>query len=447
MAIASSLRGAARRSALIRLALDSVGRQNMIQMVQLRWIAVIGQILTIVYVVQMYEVRLPLVQMANVISILICLNLFSLFFPQRNATVYRWQIFFGLCGDVAVLTALLYCSGGATNPFVFLYLLQVTLAAMLLDGWLTWMIVGLTTVCFTALTKYYQPLQLPEHSRYTLFELHILGMLVCFALNAGLLVIFVNRITSILRGREERLAELRQREVEEDLIVRMGLLASGAAHELGTPLATLSVILGDWRRMPEFRDRPELLEEIGDMEEQVRRCKTIVTGILLSAGEARGESLGITTPQRFMDELVAEWRAKRHVPTLDYDFDQDAELPADLSIVSDSALKQVICNVLDNALEASPQWLAFEVRCTAQTLSMQVRDFGRGFAPEILAQLGKPYQSTKGKPGGGLGLFLVVNVIRKLGGSVTAENLIGGGALVSMSLPLASLAIGGSHES
>lgn len=432
----------ARRSALIVSALDSVGRMNMIQLVQLRWIAVIGQLLTIVFVIHVYDIRLPLAQMANVLSFLICLNLFSLFFPERTAAVYRWQMFFGLVGDVAALTALLYYSGGATNPFVFLYPLQVTLAAVLLDGWLSWAIVALTTVCFALLTRFYEPLVLAEDSRYGLFELHIMGSLVCFALDAGLLVIFVTRITSILRGRDERLAELRQRAAEEDLIVRTGLLASGAAHELGTPLATVSVILGDWKRMPEFRDKPELLEEITDMEEQVQRCKSIVTGILLSSGEARGGSLAITTPKRFMDELVTEWRARRPVKSLDYEYRQDEDVDPALPIVSDSALRQVLGNVLDNALDASPGWLGFQVHCSATALSMSVRDNGPGFAPEILAQLGKPYQSTKGRAGGGLGLFLVMNVMRKLGGTVQAENLLGGGALVSLSLPLSALTVG-----
>ena len=91
-------------------------------------------------------------------------------------------------------------------------------------------------------------------------------MLSGFVLNAALLVVFVTRINRNLRERDAQLADLRQRAAEEEHIVRMGLLASGAAHELGTPLATLSVILGDWRRMPDFAADPELAEEIDEMD-------------------------------------------------------------------------------------------------------------------------------------------------------------------------------------
>jgi two-component system sensor histidine kinase RegB len=260
-------------------------------------------------------------------------------------------------------------------------------------------------------------------------------LLLCFVLDAALLVIFITRINRNLRARDARLAYLRERAAEEEHIVRMGLLASGAAHELGTPLSTLSVILGDWRHMPAFNANAEFLQELDEMQAQVTRCKNIVSGILLSAGEARGESPVQTTVRTFLDDLVAEWRATRPAARLNYDY----RFGVDLTIVSDSALKQMICNVLDNALEASPKWVGFEVTHDGDALTMVVLDSGPGFAPEMLAQLGKPYQSTKGRPGAGLGLFLVANVARTLGGSVVARNRAEGGAAVTLTLPLAAI--------
>jgi two-component system sensor histidine kinase RegB len=262
-------------------------------------------------------------------------------------------------------------------------------------------------------------------------------MLVCFALNAALLVIFITRISRNLRARDARLADLRQRASEEEHIVRMGLLASGAAHELGTPLATLAVILGDWRRLPHFSSDPELLTEVAEMELQIQRCKSIVSGILLSAGEARGESSEETTVSTFLDDLIEEWRTTRPVE----DFEYDNRFGRDLPMVSDSALKQMICNVLDNALEASPHWLRLEAAHDADALTITVTDAGPGFLPAILKEFGKPYQSSKGRPGGGLGLFLVVNVARTVGGRVAAANRPEGGAIVKITLPLAAIVL------
>jgi two-component system sensor histidine kinase RegB len=423
----------------------TVGQQNMLQLIQLRWIAVIGQVVTIVFVSLVFRVDLPLLSMAAVLCGLVALNLISLFRPRRLGEVRNGALMTGLLFDVAALTALLYLSGGASNPFVFLYPLQVTIGAVMLEAWSTWILVGITSLCFAGLTRFYLPLALGSGGVDELFRLHILGSLICFVLDAALLVVFVTRINRILRRRDERLADLRQQAAEEDHIVRMGLLASGAAHELGTPLATLSVILGDWRRMPVFRDDPELLQEIADMQAEVRRCKTIVTGILLSAGEARGESPAVTTVAGFLDELVEDWRSTRSVAALEYENDTDGEVDADFPIVSDSALRQIVCNVLDNALESSPGWVGLSASCRDGRLSLAVRDRGAGFAPGMLAQFGKPYQSSKGRPGGGLGLFLVVNVVRKLGGTVTAQNLAGGGAIVTLHLPLAALSIEQRH--
>jgi two-component system sensor histidine kinase RegB len=110
-------------------------------------------------------------------------------------------------------------------------------------------------------------------------------------------------------------------------------------------------------------------------------------------------------------------------------------------MVSDSAVKQMICNVLDNALEASPHWLRLEVAQDADALTLTVTDAGPGFPPAMLKQFGKPYQSSKGRPGGGLGLFLVVNVARTLGGRVAVRNRPEGGAIVSIALPLAAVVL------
>ncbi len=416
---------------------DSAGRDNLLLLIQLRWIAVVGQLVTIAGVGLGLGVTLPLGAMATVLAGLVALNLVSLWRLSRPAPVVGTELVLAMSLDVAALTCQLYLTGGGTNPFAFLYLLQVTLGAVLLEARATWALVVMTALCFTALTAVYRPLDLSGLSGESLFGLHVAGMLVCFLLDAALLVVFVTRVTRNLRERDARLALLRQRAAEEDGIVRMGLLASGAAHELGTPLATLSVILGDWRRMPAFGADPEMRGELDLLEAEVRRCKAILTGILVSAGETRGESAGATTLHTFLDDLVDDWRVSRPGAHLLY----ENTVVEDPPIVSDTALKQVIVNVLDNAFEASPAWLRFEVGRDGGLLLLSVTDRGPGFAPDILEGLGTPYRSSKGRPGGGLGLFLVINVVRKLGGRVTAANRLGGGAAVTLALPLSALAV------
>ncbi len=420
----------------IALLEDSTGRDNMQQLIQLRWIAVVGQIVTIAVVHFAFDIHLPLLQMSIVLVCLVTFNTASLWRWRARRKVTNGELFVALLVDVGTLTAQLYLSGGASNPFSFLYLLQVILGAVLLRSWSVWTMVAITSACFTALTLVFRPLVLPA-ANGVLFNPYTEGTLICFAVNAALLVIFITRINRNLRARDARLADLRERAAEEEHIVRMGLLASGAAHELGTPLSTVSVILGDWRRMPVFSDSPELLQEIHEMQTQLQRCKSIVSGVLLSAGDARGESPSETTIRTFLDELVEEWRGSRSPLHFTY----DNRFGRDLQIVSDSAIKQMIHNVLDNALEASPDWVGFEVTRTPDDVQLTVTDAGPGFTPTMLAQLGKPYQSSKARPGAGLGLFLVTNVARTLRGSVTARNRPEGGAAVTVLLPLPALVL------
>lgn len=429
------------------------GRNNLLQLIQLRWVAVAGQLATIAMVQFALGIELPLAEMLALLAALTLFNLLCWLRYHAPWGVGDAELFAGLAVDIAVLSGQLFYSGGVTNPFILIYLLLVAVGAMLLRRPYIWIMVGFTALAFLALTQWYRPLALlgPALSTH-----YIGGLLLCFALNAALLVIFIHRIGRNLRQRDARLADLRQRAAEEEHIVRMGLLASGAAHELGTPLATLAVILGDWSRMAPFAGDPELREEIEEMQFQLARCKSIVSGILLAAGDARGEAPVVTGLHAFLDELVGQWQDSRPVQALDY---RREGLP-DPRIIADSALRQMIGNILDNALEAAPQGrITLSASCeggpttqdsTAEDkdgagdvseaqLVLRVQDQGPGFLPEMLERFGKPYQSSKGRPGGGLGLFLSVNVARMLGGRVLARNPAQGGAEVEVRLPLATL--------
>lgn len=417
---------------------QQAGRRNLLQLVQLRWLAVLGQLLTIVTVRFALGIALPTAEMLSLLAMLALFNLASWLGSRTSRAVGNGELLAALLVDVGVLGVQLFYAGGITNPFIFLFLLQVAVGAMLLGRTTVWVVVVVTSLAFIALTQWHLPLRLPDGSSPTLSVDYIGGLLICYVLCASLLVVFIGRIGRILQRRDARVAELRQRAAEEEHILRMGLLASGAAHELGTPLATLSVILGDWARMAPFAAEPELREEIEEMQIQVQRCKHIVTSILLSAGESRGEAPRETTLRAFLDDLLADWCRTRQPEAFTY---LPLALPA-IDLISDTALRQMIGNVLDNALEAAPGLpLQLSAGVDDETLVLRVVDRGPGFAPETLARFGKPYNSTKGRPGGGLGLFLSVNVARSLGGTIEARNHQppGRGAEVVIRLPLTAL--------
>ena len=411
-------------------------RRNMALLIQLRWLAVGGQLLTILIVHGPMGIALPLAPLLAAISLLVFINIVTLYMLHRFDAGLEYALFTALMFDIAALTWQLHFTGGLANPFAALFLLQVVIGAMVLRPAASWAMVAASLGALAVLAIDPVPLALPPELQDEELSLYLQGSFVCFGLIAVLLVAFVTRIARNLRERDAALAAIRQRAAEEDHIVRMGLLASGAAHELGTPLATLSVLVNDFRAMPELNAVADLSADLDDMENAVQRCKTIVSGILMSAGEARGEATERTTMRAFLRDIVDEWQVTRGLDTLEY----HDRFGQDVAIVSDPALRQVIGNVIDNAVEVSPQWVGIRAARQGEALELTVTDRGPGFAEEILDGLGKPYRSTKGKPGGGLGLFLLVNVMRKLGGEVRAGNREQGGAEVTIWLPLDAIA-------
>lgn len=422
-------------SALVNTEDSNTLGKHMRELVKLRWVAVLGQLLTIVVTHYSFGIELPLRLMFTGLAVLVFFNaLYEVSFRVRRR-IHARELLLGLVVDMITLTFQLYLSGGVANPFVFLYLFQVAMAGVLMAAPYAWALLGLASLCFFWLAERAPTIDLPHDYSQGLDSYYVQGMFICLLLNAALVVVFVNRINRNRREHDARLAELRQRSLEGEHILRMGLLASGAAHELGTPLATIAVILGDWRHMPALMNDPTLREEVEDMQTQVARCKSIVSGILLSAGETRGEESEETSVCEFFEQLTEEWQQTRKTQAFHF----DNEFGDDVDIASDSVLKQTVCNLLDNALEASPTWVGLRLSRQQDTVLLQVLDRGPGFDRKVIENLGKPYQSTKGRPGSGLGLFLVFNVAHILGGQVSAKNLPEGGAEVSLRLPLSAL--------
>ena len=418
---------------------NAAGHQNMFQLVQLRWLAVAGQLATIMLTQLAFGIRLPMVSMLGVLGGLVLLNAASLALLRFKGPITNEALFGALLLDVVALSAQLYLSGGATNPFVSLFLLQVVLGSVLLDRWSSWMLVIATSVAFALMTVFYRPIVLPPTIDRSLFALHVQGMWVCFALVAVLLVLFVSRINANLRTQDLRLADIRRQAVEEEHIVRIGMLASGAAHELGTPLSSLSVILGDWRHIDAIAHDPDLLRDVEDMQAEIQRCKAIVTSILMSSGDPRGEETRATTVRALFDRIVADWSGARDFTGIRFD-DRFGE---DVPIAADVVLQQAVFNLLDNAAEVSPERIDVILGRADDALVLTVRDAGAGFAAEQLANLGNPYNSSKSELGRGLGLYLVGNVARKLGGSIVARNREDGGAELILSLPLVAIQLRG----
>lgn len=401
-------------------------------LVQLRWIAVGGQLLAILAVHFGLGAPLPLWPMLAVIASLALANPLIRRISYRR-TIGPNAILCALLLDVTALAVQLYLSGGASNPFISLFLLQLVLGAIVLDPLRVAALGGATAACFAILGAFSVPLAYPPDIVPMAPRLEALGAWISFVLTGALLTVFVSRLIRNLRERDAHLAELSQRATEEDALVRMGLLASGAAHELGTPLSSISVILNDWRRMPKLVGDADLATELAEMQSELDRCKAIVSDILHSVGAPRGEEMARIAAADLLEEAAAEWRALHPAIPIAYVREPETETAV---VVAEPAVRQVLLSLLENAGEASPSGIGLSGAVREGQLAISILDNGPGFTEAQLASVGKPYQSTKGA-GRGLGLFLAAALARRIGGRLTVSNRAGGGAMVRLSAPLA----------
>jgi two-component system sensor histidine kinase RegB len=399
------------------------------QLVQLRWLAVVGQLIAILVAHYGFHVRLPIAPMLAIVALLALANLLFAV-TLRRLWFVRGEILLALLLDMAALTAQLYLSGGATNPFVSLFLLQVVLGAILLRPSSVWLLIGISLMAYAFLSVAHLPLSIPAPSWGLATDLVLTAEWISFAMVAILLVLFITRISRNLRARDAYVAQLGQRAAEEGGIVRMGLFASGAAHELGTPLSTLSVLIADWMKNPALDGDPAFRDELAEAQAEVQRCKEIVSDILHSAGSDRGEAMASERAAELLSGIAEDWQALHPAVALAYE-------PVRLDgarVAAEPALRQALFNLLDNAAEVSPIGVKLRAEIEGEQLAITVLDWGPGLPAEQLKELGRLYQSRKGA-GHGVGLFLAANVARRLGGALEASNRVDG-ASVRLLLPL-----------
>jgi two-component system sensor histidine kinase RegB len=396
----------------------------------LRCIAIAGQITAVT--VWGLGLPLPLGPLWAIIGSLAAVNLLTWLRLRSAKVVSNAEFFLQLTMDVLALTALLYLTGGATNPFAWLFLLPLIIAAGTLPKAHTWAMAVLTTLCYSGLMVAYVPFPYPKLAHDSGFGLHVVGMWIGFVLCAGLVAYFVVGMADALRRRDRSLARAREQALRDERVVALGTLAAGAAHELGTPLSTVSMLAAELEEDYSGARFGDLHAKLGVLSAQVKRCRQALSVISASAGEPRLEGGCGVLVDDYLEQLVNEWHQARPGVDLRYRFRGDGSAPW---ILAERTLSQAILNILDNAADASPQFVELKGTWDHERLVIEVGDQGDGINAELGAHNGQRPFTTK--PGGlGLGLFLAHAAIGRFGGQVTLTNRSEGGALTRVTLPL-----------
>lgn len=392
-----------------------------------------------------YGVTLSIEVVLGIILGMLMLNVLTWIRLRFTLPVRDRELLLQLLVDVSLLTTLFYFTGGYTNPFVWMYLLPLSIAAVALSWQATWMIALLSIVCYSGLMLWYQPLSVMgvgEHAMPGMthpdagFNLHLLGMWVGFVISACVISFFVHRIGRHLRRYDQLLAESREKILQSERMLALGALAAGAAHELGTPLSTMAVLTKELSH--DYAEDAGLAESLRLLRTQVDRCKAILSSMTTSAGATRSEGAMKQSLDAWLQGLVSRWSDTR--PGVPVAMGNTAG-NVDCMVVADLALGQAITNLINNAADASPAGISLRYGCESDMFSLEIMDQGQFVAAHALDQIGSPFFTTKKEQGGmGLGLFLAKSIVEQLGGALTFEHTSGRGTKTRLQIPISSIA-------
>lgn len=415
--------------------ISNATRLNMQRLIMLRGV-VMACLSMVILALYQASIPLPYAPLISAIAALGLLSLIAWWRLRKTTQTSQRELVLQLLGDIAALSLLFYFSGGYSNPFIWMYLLPITVAAVALRATYAWLIASLSITCYTLLMFYHVPLShLHMHMRDDAkLDIHLVGMWIGFVVSSVIVAIFISRIGQNLRDYDNKIADVREKALESERMLALGTLATSAAHELGTPLATMAVVSKELTK--EYANQPELLAQLSILQKQVSRCKEILSSITRSAGQARADA-GQGLPLRaFLQDTIQRWRDTRPVTELVVSMHDNVFDP---TVAMDRTLTQAIQNMLDNAADESPERVLFDAEWNEKSLKIQIRDFGKGLSAETKNQLGTPFFTSKNEQGMGLGVYLTQTTLARYGGELSLNNHFEGGVLTIINLPLKKL--------
>ncbi len=420
---------------------------NAAWLAKLRWVALVGQLATILTVQFLLGVKLdlwPLGAGLAVTGVSNAIYVAWLALHRHDGQTVSPPTWYAVLGgltllDLVVLSAMLWATGGPTNPFVIFYFVNVALSAVLLPAVWAWTACGVAIVAIGVIYVSHRSLEeltlaarLQPLAKTEGVPLAVAGEFVAFAACACVIVSFLTRLTSELRASEQRRRFAEELRARSEKLEALGTLAAGAAHELATPLSTIAVVAGEIERdIREHASSETLMEDMQLIRGELDRCRAILDRMALDSGQMIGEAPRTISAAELCEEVIAglnQSQAARIVLHVD--------LAANAVTLPVVATSQALRGLVQNALDAAPN-VPVEINVSEgeAVVLIAITDRGPGMSREVLDRLGEPFFTTK-QPGRGMGLgwFLARSVVERLGGNLGVDSSEGQGTKVTVAL-------------
>lgn len=391
----------------------------------IRWIAAAGQLVTVLAVQVGLGYPLPLGPCLVAITVLAVSNLLLAFREPSRARLAGHEATLLLAFDLAQLAGLLYLTGGLANPFAILILAPVLVSATILSRAATIILTGLAITAITVLAFDSHPLPwAPDVLALPLT--YVLGIWTALAVASVFISTYVWSVAEEARRMSGALAELQAALARSQRLSALDGLAAAAAHELGSPLATISVVAKELsREVP--KDSP-IAEDVALLQSQAERCRDILADIAAQPEDRGGEPFERLPLPAFVAAAVED------VATLSASVEVVAEGSGPEPLIRRRPeLQRGLANLIQNAEQFARARVEIHLYWDDAVVRITIHDDGPGFAPAVLSAIGEPYISTRSATGEhmGLGIFIAQTVLERSGASLRFANRGGGEVVIS----------------
>jgi two-component system sensor histidine kinase RegB len=393
----------------------------------LRWMAVLGQLAAITMGERYFQLQLPIGLCYLAVGVSIIANLLSVFVFPENKRLSEFEALLTLMFDLAQLSFLILVTGGLTNPFALLILAPVTISASTLSLRST-VILSVVAASLVTLTGFVNiPILLADGTALTVPPLFEFGFWLAIVVGIAFLGLYSRRVATEIRDMADALLATQMALAREQKLTDLGGVVAAAAHELGTPLATIKLVSAEL--MAELEDRPDLKEDAALIRDQADRCRDILRGM----GRAGKDDLQLRqAPLGAVLKEAAEphmHRGKKVLFALGPGAGGQDRQPI---VLRRPEVIHGLRNLVQNAVDFARGTVWVDGEWTPQTITIRIVDDGEGYPPNVIGRIGEPFvrsrrseQDLTRRPeyeGMGLGLFIAKTLLERSGAQLTFAN-------------------------
>ncbi len=392
-------------------------------LIKIRWIAIFGQALAIFFVSYIVKIQIPFFETLLIIIFSIIVNFYSYFEERKNKTISNIKAFLFLLFDTLQLGFLLFLTGGLVNPFSILILAPVITSASYLPALMTVILSTISIIIIALLNFYFIPLDLG--SDFNLPDIYSFGLVSSLIITVIFIAMYAYLFASSSRKISNALSISKLQILNQKKLTELGSLSAAAAHELGTPLNTIFLVLNDLLKEKKLIEDKNISKDIKLLKSQAERCKEILKRFSKNPMKLKDKFL---EKVKITDLIKINFEKFNSDKKLKISKNSDLEEP---EIIYKDEMMYALSNIIQNAITYSNNLITVELNYYKKNLQIIICDDGNGFSKDIIDKLGEPYIS-KNNQGMGLGIFIAKNLIENMGGNTNFYNSTEGQAVVEI---------------